>query len=497
MIRTKPAAIAAWDPDFDAWTIETIPPGSGAQAAVGPPGPAGVATIRRGGASLSICVMTGRVAALWLEDELDPPGRDLLDAFTVGEGPVRADGRIEVPLAPVAARLEVTRIALLTDAGATAGLPEAGAAGFLLQAERAAVLARLAGRHPRLAPPEVVIDARERADWAAVALASEDLRDLLPSQVRLDPATAEPALRAIRGALRRAGGAPPSPAEAALQTTADALVAGRPASPPGGLAFRGAVRATERFVAFPDLFAQPPIAALRSIGEGGASSAPGPRGPVLVAPIVGEAVRLGDLAPRQVGLAPDGTVRMSGNWCAVEVPVPPTGPHPGRCWATALRAGRPLGSAPFTVAGTSAVAWVATTDAPDAIAVSTDPARRTTPFPGADLASVTRLGAAAWWGRCLGHPGAASWSSRAAVAWLELGQPFRAGWASTLADRAEVDRQLDRWIGGARSAAARATLDAVAASGDLPPPEQAPAIGPPAWLHAIDLAAWASALPDR
>jgi len=54
---------------------------------------------------------------------------------------VRADGRIEVPLAPVAARLEVTRLALLTDAGATAGLPEAGAAGFLLQAERAAVLA--------------------------------------------------------------------------------------------------------------------------------------------------------------------------------------------------------------------------------------------------------------------------------------------------------------------------------------------------------------------
>lgn len=501
MTRDTRTVLATWDEALDSWVADAHTARSGSDQATGPAGPAGVYVLRRPGASLSQCTMTGRVTSLWFDEHPDDDERALLalvlDAATMQELEAVAGRRpFEIGVVPVRERVDVARLAALADTIRHVALPSGGPAELLLHAEHAAVQTRLISEgHPFVRPDEAAA-AGAAVDELAQRFGSSNLADRLPAGVVFDPAPVADLLRGIADDLHEPDGSE-SPTVALLRDSArmlddEVLMMGaqRIAAAP---VFRGPPGSPNP-VRFPELFAVPPLTVIVNPDDPSEGSA------ALVAAIGsdGTLAPLGDLAPRQLGFAPaGGRAEVDGPWCTVTVPMDPSARHPSQRWVICRRGGVPVGAAPFTITGDHAgsnvaVAHVAVSAHPDQCAFGAHPlVRAPETASGRDLESVDRLSRAAWWARRVGHPAAGEWFAHSAVAWLGLGHVFRAGWAWSMADQQVARELLAGRAGAAGAGEAVAALEAVVGSGDLPGADALALLPTPAWVRAVDLADYA------
>lgn len=481
---------AEWDETLDAFTADAGAPGSGSDEAEGPAGPAGVSVLRTGGASVSQCTMTGRVSSLWFEASPSDEERALVGLVLPPGAEHRLDvpresGPLDLPIAPVADRIEVARLAILTDTEKNVPIPEGSMADVLLRAEQAAVLKALHETNPDFVAAEEVRAARERADSLA-----EASNGALPAGVRFDPDPVSQLLLPIAAKLTEGSAeGEESPAVKLLLDTAhdlknERLDMGAEAAAPVPVEelprFRGVP------VAVPELFGQPPLTVIGNPGdlEDGRVTLPSvPIGP-------DGSISLGALAAKQFGFSA-GRMEQDGAWTTMRFPMERGARHPENHWAIGLRGDQPVGSGPFTIVGDEAIAQFASKEQPDQIIVGGSPLIRSSASALADLASLDRLSRAAWW-RHRTRPGeAAEWFAHCSVRWLTMGRVFRAGWAWSLADKKTAAKLLAARAEGPNLTAAIATLEAVVASGDLPAAAMTDRIPVPAWVHAIDLTDYA------
>lgn len=493
MTRDDRAVRAGWDETLEAWVSDATAPGSGADQAAGPAGPAGVCVLRSEGATLSQCTMTGRVTSLWFEEDPTDDDRALLGlvldeaSARLLDAPAGADG-FDLGILPVPARTDAALLAILADAERHVPMDPASAGAFLLQAELAAVITRLQ------AAGHVSVDAVEldrhltAANRFADDMGRESLRSRLPEGVQFDPVPVRELLRSIADDLHPPGGLDRTEMPAVKRLRDAAYALDRVPLDMGNLGAlgHGSAEAAEP-VAFPDLFARP---SLRVIAN---NDAPLPARVSLRTPVGDDGTfSLGALAPRQVGLRPlGGTLQLAGPWCTVTQPIETAARLPMSWWVIGLRQGRPVGAAPCTTTGDDALARFTVTDPPDELVITGNPLRVDPASHLASLGSVDRLCRAAFWARRTSDPRALQWFAHGAVAWFELGRVFRAGWAWQLADRDLVQQLLAARSSGDDLAASLAALESVVVSGDLPSPAMLAAVPTPAWVHAVDLERYA------
>lgn len=492
MRENRPVEVS-WDDALEAWTADATAPGSGADPASGPAGPAGVNVLRSGAATVSQCTMTGRVTSLWFDEQ--PSGEDsallglVVDAASLSQldQPAGSDP-YSLRLRPVAERIPAARLAVLDHARQHVPMEPGGAAEFLLQAELAAVLGSVHQTDAGFVDAEQVSAALDAADALAESARGGSLLDRLPPTVGFDPHRDRPVIEALADQLGDSSSVE-RPAVALLRDTAHQLSGG--VTRMGGSTFQGALA-----VADPDTpTGGPQLFAASSLAVAASNDEPEP-GRVEVRTAIGDdgAFALGDLAPRQVGLQPaGGSLAVTGSWCTITQPLHPGARQPVSWWVTALRGDRPVGSAPFGVDGDDAVARFAVEAPPDGVVISGHPLRPQVTARLRDLEAADRLSRAAWWARRLEDPIAATWFARSALAWLGLGRAFRAGWAWRHADQKLAHALLAQRAEGDDFTRAETALRAAATSGDVPAGELTTAVPAPVWIRAIDLATYAGA----
>lgn len=481
---------ARWDPLLEAWTANAAVPGSDEDPEVGPAGPAGVATIRRGTATVSFCVMTGRVVSLSFDDGPGPEERALLDAVVDGawadgppdDGPTGAT--LPLSIRPRRERVDLVRFAILEGVLERWPPGPGSAAEVLILAERAAVASQLAAAHPELVRGADASDARTAAEDAAEGFGSDRLTDRAQGGLT-SPLQFAADLRRLIDELTATGDRQ-TPLVQLLRDAVDG-VDGRSATRPG-VTFLGGMTAT---ASWSDEAPPVPASAWLAPRLRPTRRTSAPQGHIEIAVTVqpgGTLSPLGELASRQFGFAPSGaSAETSGHWCTVSVPLVDNARHTPDRWILCKGNGTVIGAAPLEVGRGVASAHVAVAEAPDEFVFTTSPVPRDAlTSTGAALSSLDRLSKVAWWAHQIGSPGAAEMFSLSAVGWFELGQVFRAAWAASLADPDLTSRIAAGRAGRAAAAVMLRAMEAVVSSGDLPPmiPDQSLR---PCWVHVAGL----------
>lgn len=429
-----------------------VRPQSGRSDVFGPAGPAGVSLLYANTVELAVCVMTGRIVTVTIDQPLDAVGADLLAAFgELGSSP----GPTAVPTLALRDSCDATRrlavaAAHLETAALEIRMGETSSARPLLATERADVLAVLSPMHPDWIPEELVREAHSLAERAAVSTVLPDGRrtrspraatDSLDAPGRSDPAVPEDTPDKPLGIeLVRKGRQP------ALR-----LVRDEPSSAVrNGDGSRGCAGFGIRI---------PPVLA-------GSYDFRAVEGPI-------PATEALDGRARWYRVAVD--IRYSDS--AAEHPV----------WVVALDdADQVIGGTCLDEIIDTAVVDVAARGVASSFALIEHPfAAGGWVSPFGDSHAAQALSRVAFWHGISEYTSVRARSadiwSHAVTAWLDAGDVFKAAWAWTLCDRAIVARALD-----GIDTALVPILEAVVSTGDVPPP----GFGYPfagAWLAAHDL----------
>lgn len=467
-----------WDERHELWQGHVDPPGTGSDPAIGPPGPAGVSAFHAGDATFNTCTMTGRVTDVYLPAELGQGERDAIEA--VFEDDVidiealvsrREHPSFDLEVRPVSDRQLLVGASDLLDAVHRIDLSDQREALALAWIELAATLGEMATRKGSLSLFDVeglVVDVVDTADRMS--------GQLRPTNVRtdVDSTRARTIIEQLEAARRVFPGLRGDMAVWFL--TAVASRRARRA----GLLDDAAVD-----LAPPDLptaNTAPDVVAVRSTTPG-------------------DDFELDRDAAHALGLRPEVQVRRHGPWLTVLCRDDERDDRAPAIWIRAFDdQHRLVGADQLTGPSGTSSAQVAITPGATVIEweFESNPfgrPERSVPYGRLDHAvGVSRAAWVAHRSRPTEHEAsglAEVLFAQSAVAWLSLGEVFRAAWAWSLADQGDASKAAIAALGGADLHRA---IDAVIDTGDVPLAVDPPAATPvPLWMRA----ARASALVPR
>lgn len=467
-----------WDERLELWKGHADAPGSGGDPAVGPAGPAGVAVLHAGAAVINTCIATGRVTDLYLQADLEQEERDAF-AVIVEDSLDEIEARVANPdrepfhldVRPAAERQGLLRVVELLDALERIDLstqPVALALGWI---ELAAALGDMEDRQvpASFLDDGLLGDALRQADRASSQIAASEI----PSTARSRVASVLAQLTAACSFAPKSGG---QVAIGLLNEFLKLRSLGAAVGRPGGAVLDRIQPNLLEGDEAPTVFSVRPDARR-------------------------DHLELDHAAAQALRLLPKIGVAHHGPWLTLSCQDDDREDRAPAIWVRAFDERRRLVGASQLVGTTPiSVADVAITPGADVVEweFESNPFRRpkqSVPYGRLDhAAGVSR---AAWIAQRAAGANAGLAEilyARSAIAWLYLGQTFRAAWAWSLADQQSVREELAAFRWGPLDAA----LDAVVESGDIPDEHDPDGPTPvPLWMQAVKITSLVPSLPTR
>lgn len=467
-----------WDHRLELWKGHVDPPGTGSEPGLGPPGPAGVAVLRAGDAVINTCKMTGRITDVYLHDELDQEERDAL-TFLFEDAPHEIAVRLadedrrpfRLDARPVAERRPLLEVVDLLEAVDRADLAEQPEALALVWVEMAAALGEFAGQHDSASlfgDRNLLPDALASADTACGAVFASELLPLALDRSRVGLVVER--LRVAQRIVPTSGGA-------------------------------RAIDLLDQYLKLGDLGVG------ASLASGSVIEAARPDGHdevsasnvfVIRPEVTHDDFELSRGAEEALRLRPHVGVTLAGRWVILSLQDDDQDDRAPAIWVRAFDQEHRLVGASQLSRGDDGQVIAEVAVQPGAEIAEWE--FESNPFgrpergvPYGRLDHAAAISSAAWVARRRDQIGVAEvLFARSTIAWLYLGQMFRAAWAWSLADQQSVRDDLTKLGWGHLDAA----LDAVVDSGDIPDVPRALADTPlPLWMQAVKIESLVPPLP--